>query len=1171
MGRHADRLRDIDSAACQCATTMRLTMKRHRLPFLVFLLLPLVCLAQTEAIDIRKNEQAASVASLKALITKTETDPALPPDQRSKLLELYNKSLENLSAIDGHKQATAEYHATQESVTVRLKELQADLDRRRPQDPLASLQSLKAASLETLDRLLQQERATLAAAEARLAENKERLAYDTGRPAEIRSRLIALKQDIDGMAAKIQAEKPAQAENVAISQARRWLLETRALALIAERDRLEQELISQPARDDLNKLQRQLGQIDVDQAQARVDYLQNLVVAGRQAEAKELKKQAQATIRTTEGKHPLLHSYAEKNARLGEGLIELASGLDKLRQSEDEVKALAKSINEDAKAAKQKLEIAGMSQALGRVLQEQRRRLPELRNYERDAKRIEERLAEIGLDKVQHEEELEELSAIDSYLARYIAGKAPGISAEEKMEIQGRLADLARERAGILEKVITAESAIQRALGDLEFAQRDLLRITREYDQFLDKHLLWIPSAPPVNVGGIAAVWPQILELLEPGHWLDLVEILTHRFVSYPPFPLALLLIGILAWMEPRHRRAIRDSAQYVGKASRDRISSTARALVLTLALALTWPLLLFTLAWQLQASEQTNLFTRSVATALAYVGIGLFYLRAFRVLCMPGGVAERHFKWSETGLRRLRRDIDILIYTWLPPLFIGIIVIINDTESHGAGLGRLMFVLAMVALAAFAYRVLLPGSGALHGILAVTGKRTSTSLRYLWLLIAVALPVAAALLSVFGYMFTAGVLIGGLIESLWLILVLVVLQQFIIRWLLLVRRRLTLQAVLARRQAEREKSETEPVSVAGTGRDEDLFDITQPEVDLAAVSEDSRSLVNLAITILAVLGFWYIWSEVLPAFTILEEVTLWEHKTTVDGVDKFLPVTLADVILSVLILVVLITAVRRLPSLLEIALLQRLEMTGGGRYAVKTLTNYALIAVGIVVIFNVLGGTWSEIQWIFAALGVGIGFGLQEIVANFISGLIILFERPVRVGDVVTIGDTSGVVTRIQIRATTIRNWDRQELLVPNKEFITGRLLNWSLSDETNRVTIPVGVAYGSDVQLAMQLMEEAARESPLVLDDPAPFVIFESFGDNALTLRLRAYIPNVEHRLETVSRLHQAINDKFIAAGLVIAFPQRDVHLDTAKPLDIRLWRGRRGGNDDGVTEGA
>jgi potassium efflux system protein len=187
--------------------------------------------------------------------------------------------------------------------------------------------------------------------------------------------------------------------------------------------------------------------------------------------------------------------------------------------------------------------------------------------------------------------------------------------------------------------------------------------------------------------------------------------------------------------------------------------------------------------------------------------------------------------------------------------------------------------------------------------------------------------------------------------------------------------------------------------------------------------------------------------------------------------------------------------------------------------------------------------------------LGVGIGFGLQEIVANFIGGVIILFERPIRVGDVVTVGDTDGVVSRIRSRATTIRNWDGKELLVPNKEFITGRLLNWSLSDQTTRVILSVGIAYGSNVRQAMSLLEEAARESENVLDNPPPSVIFESFGDNSLVMSLRCFVGTAELRYPTVSALSEAINEKCSAAGINIAFPQRDLHLDTIKPLRVQI----------------
>ena len=189
------------------------------------------------------------------------------------------------------------------------------------------------------------------------------------------------------------------------------------------------------------------------------------------------------------------------------------------------------------------------------------------------------------------------------------------------------------------------------------------------------------------------------------------------------------------------------------------------------------------------------------------------------------------------------------------------------------------------------------------------------------------------------------------------------------------------------------------------------------------------------------------------------------------------------------------------------------------------------------------------------AALGVGLGFGLQEIVANFISGLIVLFERPFSVGDTVTVGDIHGTVTRIQIRATTILDWDRKELIVPNKEFITGRLINWSLSDSIIRIRIPVGIAYGSDTDLVEQLLLKAAEDSPLVLKSPAPQAVFLSFGDNSLNFELRVFIKGIDDWIPMLHSMNRAIDKEFRQAGITIAFPQRDVHLDATSPLEVRV----------------
>jgi potassium-dependent mechanosensitive channel len=264
--------------------------------------------------------------------------------------------------------------------------------------------------------------------------------------------------------------------------------------------------------------------------------------------------------------------------------------------------------------------------------------------------------------------------------------------------------------------------------------------------------------------------------------------------------------------------------------------------------------------------------------------------------------------------------------------------------------------------------------------------------------------------------------------------------------------------------------------------------------------------------------------------------------------------VTMVDLLLVSVIAAVTLVAFRNIPGLLEIAVLQRLPMETSARYAVTTLASYAIILIGVVMGASSLGLRWNQIQWLATALTFGLAFGLQEIFANFVAGLIILFERPLRVGDIVTVDDVTGVVSRVRIRATTITNWDRKEFVVPNKEFITGKLLNWTLSDQVNRIVINIGIAYGSDTDKARNLLLKIAREHPLLLADPAPIASFEGFGDSALNLVLRAFLPTFENRLNVIHELHTAIHREFATAGLEIPFPRRDLHVRLIGP-DCRL----------------
>ena len=315
--------------------------------------------------------------------------------------------------------------------------------------------------------------------------------------------------------------------------------------------------------------------------------------------------------------------------------------------------------------------------------------------------------------------------------------------------------------------------------------------------------------------------------------------------------------------------------------------------------------------------------------------------------------------------------------------------------------------------------------------------------------------------------------------------------------------------------------------------------------LDLDKVDQQSKMLLRSILLFGAVLGSLAVWSEVLPAFTLLDNINLWTQSATVDGVATTVPVTLADLLLGLLIVAVTMIASHNLPGLMEILILQRLTLEPGSRYAIITLVRYVVIMIGAIFVLNIIGWNWSRIQWLVAALSVGLGFGLQEIVANFVSGIVILFERPVRVGDTVTVGQLTGTVSKIRIRATTIVDWDRKEIIVPNKAFITEQVVNWTLSDPITRVSIPVGIAYGSDVELAHRIIQQTLESLPLVLDNPPPRVLFTGFGDSSLNFTLHVFLRQLTDRLTLVDQVHNAVLRVLRENDIQIPFPQRDLHI--------------------------
>ncbi len=1107
-------------------------------------LLTLLLVPINSAFPAKNKLQALNEGVVQNRLKSLDSQNKLDETNKQRLKEIYEKTLDSINKTREHNLATNLYRKSRKEAPEQEKKILAKIEQVASKGNPVKIPVTKNSALAKIEQALLTEKANASAVEAKLSDLDIQIAAQIERPQTAVIELgEAKKQKLD-IASELSIPAPAD-QHPLVTEARHWLLTARSAMISSQVKMLDQELLSQPMRIALLKTQRRRTSQTLDRLRTRMAMLDKLVNQERRSETEQAVAEAEVAQLKAEGKHPLIQELAKNNALLTETLKSISSDLEKASSRDLDIVAETKRIQDEFRSAKQKIKLIDVSHAVGQVLLNQRRSLPKKEKYQARLKRIEQTISDTNLSLILNNEELSKLQNMKPYIDQLMAKLPPDIAASIRKDVT----EAAEQRHSLIVKVITAGKTYLRTLGELDLAHRQLIEVVKDYDKFLAENLLWIRSAPMPGIDTLKLLPEQIGELISPHNWLKIVTLLGNSLGNSPLFVLELLIPALLLWKSRRIRILLKETGKDVAKPSRDKLTNTFKALGLTFLLAIPWPLLMYIIARQLDLSPDAFGFSKTLSSTLTWISTPFLYLMAFHMFCLPNGVAALHFRWPRNSLKILARNIDRLLLTFLPAGSITALSMAYNGTQLTAGVGRVAFIATILSLSVFFYYVFQPKKGVLSALFKKHPGSMLARWRKFWLILSQAIPALLVGLAITGYVNTATTLTASMVTTLWFVLALIVLHQIAVRWLVISQRKLTLQAMLERRKAAESVDNKEAVS-------EEAITLTdEPEIDLAALNQESIKLLNPFLAIITILGLWLIWSSVLPAFAVLDQVTLWYQSTVIGNEEKLVPVTLADMGLSLLIVIIAFVAAKRLPSLLEIVLLQQFSMTSSTRYTIKTLTNYVLVGVAIALLFSTLGVNWSSVQWMFAALSVGIGFGLQEIVANFISGIIILFERPIRIGDVVTVGDSDGVVTRIQIRATTILTRDRKELLVPNKEFITGRLLNWSLSDQITRIIFPIGIAYGSNVELARKIIMDITEDNERILETPQPFVSFEGFGDNSLTLILRCFIDSLDYRLTVKTELHSEINKRFNDAGIVFAFPQRDIHLDTTQPLDIRI----------------
>ena len=324
----------------------------------------------------------------------------------------------------------------------------------------------------------------------------------------------------------------------------------------------------------------------------------------------------------------------------------------------------------------------------------------------------------------------------------------------------------------------------------------------------------------------------------------------------------------------------------------------------------------------------------------------------------------------------------------------------------------------------------------------------------------------------------------------------------------------------------------------------------TAHEVSTRVVTQLTRvsTVVVVVLAVLILARFWEIDDSVRSVLENIHLATVEQGSTP----DQSAFLSLWNVVVALLWIVGAHFLVRNGYGVLEVLVFPVFAADAGGRYVLATFARYIVLLVAYSAALLTLHFSFSSIGWVLAAASVGLGFGLQEIVANFISGIILLIERPMGVGDIIQIGDTLGVIEKFSTRSTTITNIEGQAVVIPNKSFITQNVTNWTRNDEVMRRVVQVGVAYGSDIERVMRILAEIVQADGRILDEPKPRFLFQAFGDSSLNIEVW-FFARVSDGLDIRSDLNQEIHRRFAQEGVTIPFPQRDLHVKSSGGSDL------------------
>ncbi|CFV20859.1 TPA: miniconductance mechanosensitive channel MscM [Yersinia enterocolitica] len=924
------------------------------------------------------------------------------------------------------------------------------------------------------------------------------------------------------------------------AQAQLALLQAEAVARKAKVNELELSQLSANNRQELSRLRAELYKKRQERVDTQLQALRNTLNNQRQQAAEQALERTELLAEQGGDLPASITQQLQINRELSQALNQQAQRIDLISSQQRQAVSQTQQVRQALSTIREQAQWLGVSTALGEALRAQVSRLPDVPK----SQQLDRDMAQLRVQRLQYEDMLEKLQQQNVKLTQ---DDGTPLTTEQQRILDAQW----RTQRELLNSLLSGYDTQILELTKLKVANSQLVDALSEVREATHRYLFWVADVSPISLSYPVNVAHDLTRLLS----LDTLAQLSGAFVmmmmtnqdTLLPIIGALLFVGFSISSRRHYHAFLERASSRVGKVTQDHFSLTLRTVFWSILVALPLPVLWAAVGYGLQNawSYPMAIAIGNAVTATVPV-LWVFMISAS--FAHPHGLFITHFRWSPTQVGRAMRFYRMSVWLIIP-LMMALITFENYNDREFAGtLGRLCFILLCIALS------LVTNSLKRAGIPLYLDKKGSGENIVnvaLWGLLLSA-PLIAALASALGYLTTSQALLARLETSVAIWFFLLVVYHIIRRWMLIQRRRIAFDRAKQRRAdilAQRARGEDDTPHNNST---EGSIDVEEPVIDLDVISAQSLRLVRSILTMIALVSVIVLWSEIHSAFGFLENIRLWDVSSTINGIESVQAITMGSLLIAILVMIVTTQLVRNLPALLELALLQHLDLTPGTGYAISTITKYLLILFGSLLGFSMLGIEWAKFQWLVAALGLGLGFGLQEIFANFVSGLIILFEKPIRIGDTVTIRDLTGSVTKINTRATTISDWDRKEIIVPNKAFITEQFINWSLSDSITRVVLTVPAPAETSSEEVTEVLLTAARRCTLVLDNPPPEVYLVDLQQGIQIFELRIYAAEMGHRMPLRHEIHQLILAGYREHGITLPFPPFQARLET-------LGRGR------------